>query len=263
MDASRTPPMVHARRARIDRRTALGALFLAGLLGGRSAVRVEAQEATPATGGGMAGTPVPFTDQVFTGAGFVGEAENVPTGEAFVAVVVAEPTPGAQREVRALLYGDPENLVQEWFPGAVTGDRLDLVADSGTRLTGELTPEGVLGTVTLTDGTDLPFEALAATTVAGLYSVQFFPDGHLEGTSERGVRLEGQLGAETDEPDVYALAGTITPPDGAPQDYSVLFLVPETIHEVVNLRFVVLSDGRMRGGAKKPREGKVTIPILA
>jgi hypothetical protein len=264
MEASHSTPVVRALQVPTDRRTALGALMLAGLLGGLSPVRIGAQEATPATGGDPVATPTPFTDQVFTGQGFVGEVTDVPTGQAFVAVVIAGPQSGQERrEVRALLYGDPENLMQEWFPGAVTGDRLDLVADSGARLTSDLSTEGALGTVTLADDTDLTFAAMAATGVAGLYSVQLFPDGHLEGTSERGVRLEGQLGAETDEPDVYALAGTLTPPDAGSQDFSALFLVPETIHEVVNLRFIVLPDGRMRGGARKQEEQKVTIPILA
>src|SRR5688500_5504094 len=93
-----------------------------------------AQEATPRAG--MADTPTPFTDQVFTGHGFVGEVAELPTGQAFVAVVVADPQSGEEREVRVLLYGDRENQIREWFTGAVTGDRLALVSEGGAALAG-------------------------------------------------------------------------------------------------------------------------------
>jgi hypothetical protein len=212
--------------------------------------------------GDVEATPAPFSAQVFAGEGFVGEAKDVPAGEAFVAVVVADAKPGAEaREARAIIYGNTENEIQEWFPGAVTADKLDLVSEGGARLQGEFSPEGATGSVTLADGTVLPFDAVPSTGVAGLYTVTVFPDGRVEGTSERGVRLEGQLGTEATEPDVYPMTGTLTPPDGEPQAFEVMFrTLPEA--EMITARFVVLNDGRIRGGAKKKNDTHFTCPMI-
>jgi hypothetical protein len=205
------------------------------------------------------GTPAPFSSQVFAGEGFVGEAENVPVGEAFVAVVVADAKPGAEaREARVLIYGDTENDIQEWFPGAVTGNRLDLVSEGGARLEGEFSAEGATGTITLADGLILPFDAEPATGVAGLYTVTFFPDGHFEGMSERGVRLEGQLGPEGI---IFPMSGTLIPPEGDPQEFQVASrTVPATTS--FSARFIILSDGRMHGGSKKKEGGNFWCPMI-
>ena len=253
----------HPRRAVVLALAGGGLVMIAGASSRlvRSAPSRQ-DEATPDAVASPEATPAPFTAQVFAGEGFVGEAQNVPTGAAFVAVVVAEAKPGTEvREVRALIYGDTENEIQEWFPGTATGDHLDLVSENGAQLRGQVTPEGASGTITLADGISFPFELVRASGVAGLYTVMLFPDGRVEGTSETGSRLEGELQAEPDEAGIYPLTGTITPPDGPPQEFEVhFFFVPRG--ETINARFVILPDGRMKGGARRGNDAKFTCPLL-
>ena len=130
MPAIRITLWGHALRTRMDRRTVLEALVFVGCTSATFAARTQAQEATSgssAIGGALA---TPFTDQVFTGEGFVGEVADLATGQAFVAVVVAELQPGAEsREVRTLIYGDRANQIRAWFTGEIRGERLDLVSE--------------------------------------------------------------------------------------------------------------------------------------
>src|SRR3954466_15631922 len=98
---------------------------------------------------GCAGSQEPVTGS------FVGATSDPVTS---VAVVAAEPAQGENsREVRALIYGERENPINEWFVGAATGNSLDLTSESGAQLEGELTSEGTAGTITLPDGTSVPF----------------------------------------------------------------------------------------------------------
>jgi hypothetical protein len=240
----------------VPRRTLLRALAAVGVVSaaGQSpspAGSAAAQEATP-TPGALC-TPTPFTDQVFTGQGFVGEvaAADLPAGEAFVAVVVAEPIPGEeQREVRALLYGDRENGIREWFTGEVTGEQLDLVSEGGAQLEGELTPDGATGTITLPEGVPIPIDAVPVSGVAGLYTVQVFPDGQVDGMSEAGVALAGQVAPEPGPDGGYPLTGALTPPDGAALPFEILFFT-QKLGASPPSRLIVLNDGRMLGGATR------------
>jgi hypothetical protein len=203
---------------------------------------------------------------------FVGETSDPVTS---VAVVAAEPAQGEEsREVRALIYGERENPINEWFVGAATGNNLDLTSEGGAQLEGELTSEGTAGTITLTDGTSVPFDTVPATGVAGLYNVTISPDGLADGTSEDGARLEGQL---ADQPEseipgrpgegsapVFPLAGTITPTNGQPQDFQVSFLMAPVREpdEALTARFIVSDDGMIRGGAKKGSGSQFTCPLI-
>lgn len=205
-------------------------------------------------------TPEPFSDQVFAGDGFVGEARNVPVGQAFVGVVVAEAEPGAEtREARALIYGESANGIMEWFPGAVSGDHLDLVSENGARLTGDLTADGVTGKITLADGSNVDFDLAPATGVAGLYTMTMLPGGHVEGASERGATLIGQLIPGATDEHHGRFAGTFTSPDGKVMksfDHDTAHMPggatgTETMVSSGNARLVVLADGEFRGGAKK------------
>jgi len=201
-------------------------------------------------------TPAPFSDQVFAGDGFVGEAQHVPAGRAFVGIVVAEAEPGAEtREARALIYGESANGILEWFPGSVSGDQLDLVSENGARLTGELTADGVTGKVALADGTTVDFNLVPATGVAGLYTVTMLPGGRAEGTSERGATLTGQLTLGSPDEEHGRFAGTFTAPDG---EETKAFNIPAYAPpgSGPNSRLVVLADGQFRGGAKQQHDGQ-------
>jgi hypothetical protein len=205
-------------------------------------------------------TPAPFSDQVFTGAGFVGEAQHVPAGRAFVAVVVAEPVPGAAtREARALIYGESVNGILEWFPGSVSGDQLDLISENGARLTGKLTADGVTGEITLVDGTTVDFALEPATGVAGLYTVTLLPGGRAEGTSERGATLIGQLALGSPDAQHGRFMGTFIAPDGEEmKPFDIPAYAPAGSGP--NARLVVLADGQFRGGAKQQQGGQFSWP---
>lgn len=246
------------------RRTVLLALTGGGVMIATVSSRLPARsaplrqtEATPAPDAAT-GAAEQFTSQVFAGEGFVGEVQTVPAGVAFVAIVLAEATPGTDaREARALLYGDAESGIREWFPGAVTGSTLDLASDGGARLRGEISAESANGTITMPDGTIIPFNARPATGVAGLYTVFMYPDGRVEGTSESGVQLAGHLGAKEEGSDLYPITGTLDPPEGDPQAFALDIHISAPLREeLIPSRFVVLEDGRILGGSKS-RKGNV------
>jgi hypothetical protein len=244
-----TVPIVRSHR----RRT-----VVLGLLGGGlTLTAVGVSRLVPVASARQAdATPAPFSDQVFAGAGFVGEAQNVPAGKAFVGVVVAEAEPGAEtREARALIYGENANGILEWFPGSVSGDQLDLVSENGARLTGEMTADGVTGKITLADGATVDFDLVPATGVAGLYTVTMLPGGRAEGTSERGATLTGQLTLGSPDEEHGRFAGTFTAPDG---EDTTSFDIPAYAPPGTgpNSRLVVLADGQFRGGAKQQPDGQ-------
>lgn len=185
---------------------------------------------------------------------------------ASVAVIAGELEEGEDaREVRALIYGGFENQINEWFWGSATGNDLELSSDGGAQLEGELTSGSATGTITLPDGTSVPFEAAPATGVAGFYNVTITPDGQANGVSESGAVLEGQFGDEPEgqrqlqgpegesSADIVPLTGVLTPPDGQPQDFEVPFLTApaQEPDEPINARIVVSPDGTIRGGARK------------
>ena len=171
---------------------------------------------------------------------FVGEA---PDAAAFIAVVADVPeAEGDEREVKAYLCDG--QTVSDWFVGSVVGNDLSLSSDGGAQLEGQLTREAATGTITDPNGDSISFEAPLATGIAGLYNVDISSDGALSGTSQTGGQLEGQLGNILEGNDTYPVRGTITPPDGQPQDFSAL-TSPNTSDQH---RWIVLADGQIKGG---------------
>jgi hypothetical protein len=171
---------------------------------------------------------------------FVGEA---PDASAFLALVADVPEgEGDEREVKAYLCDG--QTVSDWFVGSVVGNDLSLSSDSGAQLEGELTPDAATGTITDPNGNPISFEAPLATGIAGLYNVDISSDGTLSGTSQTGGQLEGQLGNILEETSTYPVRGTITPPNGQPQDFSAL-TSPNTSDQH---RWIILADGRIKGG---------------
>ncbi len=171
---------------------------------------------------------------------FVGE---VPDAGAFVAIVADVPEgEGDEREVKAYLCDG--QTVSDWFWGSVVGNDLSLSSDSGAQMEGQLTPDAATGTITDPSGDSVAFEASLATGIAGLYNVSVASDGTLNGTSQTGGQMEGQLGNLLEENNTYPVRGTITPPDGQPQDFSAL-TAPNTADQH---RWIVLADGQIKGG---------------
>jgi hypothetical protein len=171
---------------------------------------------------------------------FVGEA---PDANAFVALVADLPEgDGNERQVRAYLCDGQS--ISDWFAGSVAGNDLNLSSDSGAQLKGQLTSDAATGTITDPNGNPISFEAPLATGIAGLYDVNLLSAGALSGTSQTGGQLEGQLGNILEEYGTYPVSGTITPPDGQPQDFKALTSPNSSDHH----RWIVLADGRIKGG---------------
>lgn len=175
---------------------------------------------------------------------FVGE---IPEADTFVALVAEEPQEGGDtREVRAYLCDDES--INEWFVGSASGDELQLTSESGVQLLARLTGESSTGTVTLTDGRSFPFEALPATGIPGLYDVSTTSGGQVSGTSWSGARLEGQRADSPQEDGNYLISGTIIPTEGQLGEFKAEVAGTEATEG----RFIVLPDGRLKGGKKGP-----------
>lgn len=149
---------------------------------------------------------------------------------------------GNEREVRAYLCGEEVN---EWFSGSVTGNDLDLASANGGWLEGTLTSGAASGTINISDDSTVPFETSPATGLAGLYNVSRSADGQLSGSSERGGRIEGQI-ADRAQGDAYPISGTITPPEGQPQNFGLL----ASPNAPDDFRLIALADGRLKVGAQ-------------
>lgn len=185
---------------------------------------------------------------------FVGKIPDL-SGDTLVAVVAAEPQQGEeQREVRAYVCDGTDIL--EWFWGSASGNDLDLWSESETsspgesQLEGELSSEGVTGTVRLSDGRTATFEAPLATGIAGFYNASILGN-ELSGTSETGARLEGRLEEPISNGELLRVPLTIASPDGETRNveagiFSDLDLTSVS-GEQSNLRIIVDSDGEIAG----------------
>ncbi len=167
-------------------------------------------------------------------------------------------TPGADdaRRVRVYLSDGEPNGDIEWFPGSVSGGRLDLTsASKNARLTGAIDDTAARGTVTLADGSSHPFFAVPAGDGAGIYDVEVMGDGRYVGTSETGGRFVLRKDGD-------AVNGTITTGDGREvglaaydltrvfDDYGVEGSVPDKYLAFASPggRYLIGRNGDVRGG---------------
>jgi hypothetical protein len=97
-----------------------------------------------------------------------------------------------------------------------------------------------------------------------------FPGGHVEGASERGATLIGQLIPGAEDGQHGRFAGTFTAPDGEESksfDHDFAHLPggttnTETFVSSGNARLVVLADGQFRGGGRKTGSGQFSWPCI-
>ena len=80
--------------------------------------------------------------------------------------------------------------------------------------------------------------------------MKVFPDGRVEGISESGMELAGQVEPEPGPDNGYPLAGTVTPPNEIPLPFEIVFLTDQ-LGGGPPSRLIVLNDGRMLGGAMR------------
>ena len=173
-----------------------------------------------------------------------------------LAMALDAPAPDGSRRVRVYLSDGEPNGDIEWFPGSVTGGRLDLTsASQKAKLTGEITDTAARGTVTLASGASHPFFAVPAGDGAGIYDVEVTPDGRYVGTSDRGGRFELRKDGD-------AVNGTISTAEGRQVtlsaydltkvlgDYRVEGSVPDKYVAFASPggRYLIGRSGNVRGG---------------
>jgi hypothetical protein len=120
---------------------------------------------------------------------FVGKAKGE---DAFVAVVASPAARGEERR-ELTVYACDAKRVCEWFSGSASGNSFGVGAERGDgEARGELTRKAATGTIELSDGETLRYEAEPATATAGLYDLTLSSSGKLSGASATGVGLTGK-----------------------------------------------------------------------
>lgn len=207
------------------------------------------------SGNGATAPPAAATATATTGT-FIGLVADPAVS---VAIVARPAAPGeADREVRAVVYGEPEDSIKEFFDGAATGDELNLASDTGSTLTGRVTAGAASGTVTLADGRKIDFKAVPATGAAGWYSIRDAANSQVTGMSVDGgaTRVEGTFDPAITGPGTYKFVGTVVPVGGAPTPIAGTFTVADAATpQAANIALIVAQDGTVRGGTKKRPTG--------
>jgi hypothetical protein len=178
---------------------------------------------------------------------FAGQTKEDPN--TLVAIIADKPKQGEeQRGVRVYLCDS--RTINEWFEGTMTGNDLALTSEAGTaKLEGSLSSGAATGTFTLDGGRSLSFEVSPARGIAGFYEISISADDRrVHGISERGARLEGKIGQQGSN-GRYRVSGTITPPDGPPQDFRAS-IGSKLLEPGSECRAVILS-GSQSAGVKK------------
>lgn len=120
---------------------------------------------------------------------FVGKVDG--TG-AFVAVV-ASPAARGQEQGEVTVYVCDGRRICDWFSGSASAGSFRVGADDGDgEATGDLTRKAATGTIELSRGKTLRYEADRATATAGLYDLTVSPRGQLSGASAAGVGVTGR-----------------------------------------------------------------------
>jgi hypothetical protein len=120
---------------------------------------------------------------------FVGKAKGE---DAFVAVVASPAERGEERRALTVYACDAKRLC-EWFAGSASGNSFRIGAERGDgEARGELTRGQATGTIELSGGETLRYEAASATATAGLYDLTVSKSGKLSGASATGVGLTGK-----------------------------------------------------------------------
>ena len=177
---------------------------------------------------------------------FVGKAER---GNAFVAVVAAPAARGEERRDLTVYACDAERLC-EWFSGSTAGNSFSVGAERGEgEARGKLTRKSATGTIELSDGKTLRYEAEPATATAGLYDLTVSSRGKLTGASATGVGLTGK--STIPKPG----SGSLRLADGKrlKLDVTKASTGASVPLQAGHVRVIVLADHQLRGAARSRR----------
>lgn len=177
---------------------------------------------------------------------FVGKAER---GDAFVAVVAAPAARGEKRRDLMVYACDAARLC-EWFSGSTAGNSFSVDAEGGDgEASGTVTRKAATGTIELSDGKTLRYEAEPSTATAGVYDLTVSSRGKLTGASATGVGLTGK--STIPKPG----SGSLNLADGKrlKLDVTKTSTRASVPLEAGQARVIVLSDHQLRGAARSRR----------
>lgn len=183
---------------------------------------------------------------------FVGKAS---AEDAYVAIFTSNAQADGQFDFVAYvcnrqvpLEGSTE--LAEWFTGTGRDSSVNLQSQAGTsRLQATLAGDRVTGTVELSSGTIITFEATRDTGgPAGLFEVGLDDQGNLTGTSRGGKTMKLSPFERDGEP---GYSGLITSPDGSTVPYELFVrgghITAQDLADMKSPRTIILFDGTSRG----------------
>ena len=163
---------------------------------------------------------------------------------ALVAVVAAPPT-GKEKRQDVTIYLSDGSKLSERLAGPVERNSFAAATDDrDAEVKGELNGNSVKGTITLTDGKKVRYEASRATGAAGLYDLTVSPKGKISGASATGIGLTGKTALEADGTGILKLA------DGTRHKFDVTGTAGDLELRSGELRVIVLGDGELRGAGR-------------
>jgi hypothetical protein len=174
---------------------------------------------------------------------FVGEVSGT---KAFVAVVAA-PAVGEKESGAVQIYVSDGRRLSEWFSGPISDN--SFVAKSGdgdAEATGELSDDSVTGTVELSSGKTVKYQAGPPSGAAGLYELTVSSAGELSGASAAGLGVTGEITLGKRGTGMLRLV------DGKRLEFDV---VRSPAGDLIGLRagqlrLIVLPSGELKGAGK-------------
>jgi hypothetical protein len=173
---------------------------------------------------------------------------KVPKSDTFVSVV-AEPAPKGQERRAVTVYACDAERVCELFSGAASGNEFTASAEgSRGKADGKLTRKSASGSIEVSGGESVRYQADRATAAAGVYSLTVSANGRIRGASAAGVALTGT--STLPEPG----RGTLKLADGSRLRFQITRASADAgMVDAGQLRVIVLSSGQLRGIGKTKR----------
>jgi hypothetical protein len=182
---------------------------------------------------------------------FVGKLSGT---DGFLAVVASPAARGQDRRDVKVYVSDGESL-SEWFPGSVESNSFTATADGGdAEAKGKLSGNSASGTITLSDGETVRYDASRATAASGFYELTVSRNGELTGVSAAGVGLTSRSKLEAPGTRTLKFA------DGKRRKVEITADGDPVRLRAAEARLIVLPDGDMAGAGQKRSSGAAGEP---
>lgn len=207
------------------------ALLLALTLTACSGSDDDKPDAKPKATIGTEGAPDKETDGVFHGV-YVGKAKGTAI---LVAVVATDPAVEKERTVSVFACNGVD-LVEVFAPATSKNDVEARSLDKDASVEATLAADKATGTVRLTGGRELQFDAVRTAGASGLYELELSPAGEVVGATEAGVGATGKIAltdsgkgriALADGQSIEVAASAIRPPAGVEKNTARMIVSPD------------------------------------